>query len=340
MKCDQQVHIRTKNLKEKGKEIDILVVEDDEVLLSQLVNLLKKFFNRVDIASNGIEALNRISERDYDLIITDLVMPLLDGFSLIENIRKEDSEQLILVLSGYSDNENLLQLINMGIDGFLPKPVNIDVVMEKLHKTTEIIYNRKALKHYMKMLEESHAELLQRDSELEETLNEMNQLKLEVKEQNCTEDIAKELMSAEDFAKLYIHEISYLNEEFEILEEHFNTFLLQEHKSINSESIGTIVHLLQQYCKHLEPYGEFAYLQAELCSLAGELAELSASLNIEFSISSFVLLFDHLEQLRKGVFVSQSFHDIHKLDKAFIKVLEDISNEISSSLELVDSLVS
>ncbi|WP_304544879.1 response regulator [Sulfurimonas microaerophilic] len=340
MKRDQQVHIRTKNLKEKGREIDILVVEDDEVLLSQLVKLLKKFFNRVDIASNGIEALNRISERDYDLIITDLVMPLLDGFSLIEKIRQNNSEQLILVLSAYSDNENLLQLIDMGIDGFLLKPVNIDVVMEKLSKTSEIIYNRKALQHYMKMLEESHAELLQRDSELEETLNEMNQLKLEVKEQNTPNDTTQEFMSAEEFAKLYLDEISYLNEEFEILEEHFNTFLLQEHKSITNESIDTIAHLLKQYCKHFETYNEFAYLHGELCSLAGELEELRAYLNIEICISSFILLFDHLEQLRKGVFASQSFHDIHKLDKAFIKVLEDISNEISSSLELVDSLVS
>ncbi len=337
MKKNKRVDIRTKTLKEIGSEIDILVVEDDEVLLSQLVNLLKKFFHRVETASNGLEALNRIAERSYDLIITDLMMPLIDGFGLIESVRKDDEEQLILVLSAYSDTENLLQLIDMGIDGFIMKPVNIDIVMDKLHKTCEIIYNRKALEHYTKMLEDSHAELLQRDRELEETLNEMSQLKLEVKEQKSIDDISqKELMSAESFARLYAHEIANSNEEFEILEERFNSFLLQAHKGMGSESIDIIVDLIKQYCKHLEAYEEFAYLRAELCSLAGELEELRNYINIEIWMSSFVLLFDYLEQLRKGVFASQSFNDIYKLDKPFVKVFEDISKEISSALDLID----
>lgn len=340
MTCNKQVDIRAKTLKERGSEIDILVVEDDEILLSQLVNLLKKFFYKVDVASNGQEALNCLAERNYDLIITDLSMPQIDGFTLIEKIRQNDAEQIILVLSAYSDNDNLLQLINMGIDGFLLKPVNIDIVIEKLYKTSEIIYNRKALEHYMNMLEESHAELLQRDRELEETLNEMSQLKLEVKEQKSTDDIPqKEPMSAEAFAKIYAHELYNSNEEFEILEERFNTFLLQAHKGMNSESIDIIVELIKQYCKHFEAYAEFEYLRAELCSLSGELEELRNYINIEIWMSSFVLLFDNLEQLRKGVFASQSFNDIHKLDKSFAKVLEEISKEISSALELIDDVI-
>ena len=148
------IEATTKMLKEVGSEIDVLLVEDDEILLKQMVHLLSKFFRRVSVSMNGLEALNRLSERSYDLIITDLTMPLIDGFALIENIRQNDSEQNILVLSAHSESEKLLKLINMGIDGFLLKPVNMEIILYKLSQACKEIVHKKELKKYMQILEQ------------------------------------------------------------------------------------------------------------------------------------------------------------------------------------------
>ena len=123
-----------KHLREISFNMNILLVEDDDLLRNQLKQLLSGFFGRIDVAENGLEALEKYSERSYDLIITDIKMPLMNGIELVRKLRDLNSFQNILIISAYSESEKLLELINIGIDGFLLKPINIENILTLLDK--------------------------------------------------------------------------------------------------------------------------------------------------------------------------------------------------------------
>ena len=124
-----------KNLKEIAYEMKLLLVEDDSDLRMQLKIFLGRFFGCINTAENGIEALKMYKEQSYDLVLTDLTMPLMGGIELTEKIRMHNSEQNILILSGHSESDNLITLINLGIDGFLLKPVDMNRVLTQLNES-------------------------------------------------------------------------------------------------------------------------------------------------------------------------------------------------------------
>lgn len=337
MQASKEIQDKIKILKEIGFDVDVLIVEDDEVLLNQIKNLLSKFFRRVDVAVHGLEALNRLSERSYDLIITDLTMPLIDGFSLIENIRKLDLEQKIMVISAHSESQKLLNLIDMGIDAFLLKPVNMEILLLKLYKIAQEIHDKKLLDNYMQMLETSNTELRSKDDVSQATLSgvTMFQEKMQILEQE-EEKIG---ICASDFVKLYPHEIVAINEELEMLEEKFNAFLVQQEKSIDSKKLQIIIELLKEYVVIFDNFLEFQYLVEDLENLIENLETLHININIEIWMPSFVLLFENFEQLRKGIFESQSIQNIHAYDKKFKQIFQYIQRDRDNALDLLGGLL-
>jgi YesN/AraC family two-component response regulator len=190
-----------KQLKEICFEMNLLLVEDDAILLGQLKNLLGRFFGRVDTALNGREAFITYHERHYDLIITDLTMPVLDGIELTRNVKAVNRQQNILVLSAHSESEKLLELISIGIDGFMVKPVNIQVVLTQLAKTCQAIYDHKILDYYSAMLEETNKSLLARNTELDRSLSELT--KLRILQEECQETKPKRALESEEIQEGY-----------------------------------------------------------------------------------------------------------------------------------------
>jgi len=123
-----------------SNKYDILYVEDEPNSRLDIGQLFKDLFNRVDFAENGHEALslyldyNDENHKCYDIVITDIEMPVMDGIELCKNIFQLYEDQQIIVLSAHDQSECLIELINMGVHGFLQKP------FEK-NKTLEILYN-------------------------------------------------------------------------------------------------------------------------------------------------------------------------------------------------------
>ena len=113
------------------KNLSVLFVEDYEPLRLEMAEILEELFKRVSVASNGQEALDAYEEaskeaKGFDLIISDIQMPVMDGVALSKNIRKLNEKQPIMILSAHSDSDYLVQLINIGISKFLSKPINHD----------------------------------------------------------------------------------------------------------------------------------------------------------------------------------------------------------------------
>ena len=102
----------------------ILLAEDDKNLSRSIDILLTLDGFQVISVYNGEEALNKLLRQRYDLLITDIVMPTIDGVELISKIRFLHSELPILVVSGKLNDQLIEQLKNMEINNVLPKPIN------------------------------------------------------------------------------------------------------------------------------------------------------------------------------------------------------------------------
>jgi DNA-binding response OmpR family regulator len=122
------------NLIKFTKNLNILYVEDNIEVQTQTVKMLQSFFKSIKIASNGKIALELfLSNIDsYDILITDIKMPILDGLSLIESIRKINKKIPIIVLSAHDNKEYFLKTINAGIDGYILKPYNLEQISSSL----------------------------------------------------------------------------------------------------------------------------------------------------------------------------------------------------------------
>ncbi len=138
------------NLLEKyGREIAILFVEDDENLSKEMALLLKDIFYKVDIAYDGEEAFFKYmsSTNNYDLIITDIQMPNMDGIELIKNIYRINPEQKVVVLSAHSESHYLMELVNVGVFQFVLKPIDYDNFLEVIFNVSRNIYNKRVYKN-------------------------------------------------------------------------------------------------------------------------------------------------------------------------------------------------
>ncbi|MBM0637452.1 response regulator transcription factor [Campylobacter sp. VicNov18] len=121
------------------KDLIILVVEDEVKARESLINVLSNRFSKVIGAQNGDEGLKKFKKFKPDLVITDIAMPIMDGLDMAREIKEISDDVPIVVLSAYSEKERLLRSIDIGIDKYLIKPVDI----EELFKVLDYLVDEK-----------------------------------------------------------------------------------------------------------------------------------------------------------------------------------------------------
>ena len=143
-----------KQLYQYTKDLHLLYVEDDKNLREETAEILQDFFKSVEVAVDGQEGLDKYrsfhqEHKHYvDIVLTDINMPNMDGISLSKAILKEHSYQSIFVVSAYNETEYLLQLINLGISGFILKPFQSQQLIKTLYTKAQAIHNEKLLNTY------------------------------------------------------------------------------------------------------------------------------------------------------------------------------------------------
>ncbi len=124
----------------------ILIVEDDPTVGESLRQLLKRKGHEILLASNGKEALQLFRHKIVDLMITDVVMPKMDGIELLEAVKGLRPETEVIVISAQGTIEKAVQAMKLGAFDFIEKPINpkvISLLMERaLEKQTLILQNR------------------------------------------------------------------------------------------------------------------------------------------------------------------------------------------------------
>jgi two-component system alkaline phosphatase synthesis response regulator PhoP len=123
----------------------ILVVEDDSHLAEGLkLNLTLEGYE-VKIAADGSSALQKWKEWQPDLIVLDIMLPQIDGLSVLRNIRLEDERVPILILSAKGDSEDRVKGFSYGVDDYLAKPFNLDEFLLRVKRLlTRVSWSRGA----------------------------------------------------------------------------------------------------------------------------------------------------------------------------------------------------
>ena len=116
------------------KKLTLLLIEDDKELKDGLSETLSIFFNKILIAENGIEALKILESNSIDMIITDYVMPLMDGEEFCRNIRNKNYKIPITIISNYYEKEKLIKLIDLELTNYVLKTVNYEDLIDCLKK--------------------------------------------------------------------------------------------------------------------------------------------------------------------------------------------------------------
>jgi DNA-binding NtrC family response regulator len=100
----------------------ILIADDEEIMRDVLSELLSSESYKVDLAENGLQALEMIREKEYGVILLDLMMPELDGLQVLEELKKTENGPKILVLTAYGSIEKAFKTSQLGAYGFITKP--------------------------------------------------------------------------------------------------------------------------------------------------------------------------------------------------------------------------
>ena len=121
-----------RELAEKLNKFTVLVVEDDNEIRKRILNTLSFYFKKVYESRDGIDGYESFLELKPDLLISDIEMPDGNGIELVKNIRKINSFIPIIVLSAYSKEEYLLNLINLNINQYILKPASNESLLNAI----------------------------------------------------------------------------------------------------------------------------------------------------------------------------------------------------------------
>jgi len=113
------------------KQFLILLVDDDERILNFLRSKLNALGYKVLSACNGLEALEQVKGQEPDLMVLDLLMPKLDGFETLKELRNFSTIPVIILTAKGADSEKIKGL-ELGADDYLPKPFNPDELVARI----------------------------------------------------------------------------------------------------------------------------------------------------------------------------------------------------------------
>ena len=137
-----------------SKSIKLLYVEDDDDARQTTLKLLSNFFDDITIAVDGLDGINKFQNSKFDLIISDINMPELNGLEMLKVIREIDKDISVLMLSAHDDSVYFVKAIELNVDGYILKPLQLEQFTTTLIKIIQKINLLEIQKDYQKHLED------------------------------------------------------------------------------------------------------------------------------------------------------------------------------------------
>lgn len=122
------------------ENLKLLCVEDDEFTLEQMMAYLKRRGAKVFGAKDGLEGIKQYEIHKPDIIVADLLMPGMDGMEMLRRLKDEHPGIHAIVVTSVNDLDTVLETMDMGVDNYILKPFDFDVLVMKLNKIADEIY--------------------------------------------------------------------------------------------------------------------------------------------------------------------------------------------------------
>ena len=116
-----------------SKTTSVLLVEDDKYLSSSLFEQLTRELYDTKVANDGQEALDRLKENQFDLVILDLKLPKVNGFDVLQHIKTNAPFTKVIVLTSYADLNNVEKVKQLGADDVIEKPYDLGELFDAIN---------------------------------------------------------------------------------------------------------------------------------------------------------------------------------------------------------------
>lgn len=130
-------------LPDRAEAMNILIIEDSKVIAGALRDGLGRLGYAVDAVGDGLAGLEYARHRSYDVIILDLMLPGLDGLSVLQRLRKEEQPAHVLILSAKGQVEDRVRGLQLGADDYMVKPFSFNELCARLASLVRRKYDRK-----------------------------------------------------------------------------------------------------------------------------------------------------------------------------------------------------
>jgi DNA-binding response OmpR family regulator len=155
----------------------ILLIEDEANLRHNLTVLLEGEGYHVSCAEDGAEGIRKLQEAPFDLVITDVVMPQVDGFQVMEYLKDHVPDVVVVAITAYVSTESAIEALRHGAYDYLAKPFDVDLMQIVIRRALEKARMQKAFRHYMGELElrveERTRNLAEANIHLEQSMEEL-----------------------------------------------------------------------------------------------------------------------------------------------------------------------
>ena len=122
-----------------GEKTSILILDDEAIVLKRLRPSLEKAGYETEVFSQSSDASNRIMEKDFDIVITDLKMEGLDGMQFLTQVKERSPRTEVIVITGFATMETAKESFQKGVFDFLAKPFKLGEILETVKKAEKKI---------------------------------------------------------------------------------------------------------------------------------------------------------------------------------------------------------
>ena len=346
-----------KNIKlmlQYSKYLNILYVEDDISLVKTTSELLLNYFKTIDVAYNGQEGLEKYKEyysenkKYYDLIITDINMPKLNGIEMGKEILKINEFQSIVITTAHNETEFLSKSIELGVDGFVTKPIKNEQLTKVLYKACRAISDHKFVDNHIELVEALNIELDDKNKLLEKQNKELTDKNTKLEKSSRMLDtmvhkeqlIHPEKVSAETFEES-VHD-KYIQEQIEhLIYDDLNELrdihseidlniinILESEGSMDMHALPNLIQQFTKYASILSAYSFFDKISTSMKSFVFTLKDNPLPDNEEYVTNIFMLLESFMYVLGKWQddLSLGDANNINSLDASMISDMNTILN--------------
>jgi len=119
--------------------IEILVIDDEQIVGQRLKASLEKEGYALETFTDPVKALDRIRQKTFDVVVTDIRMDNLDGITVLEEVRKKSQRSKVIIITGYATLEIAREALTKGAFDFIAKPFKLNEIRQAIKKAEEAL---------------------------------------------------------------------------------------------------------------------------------------------------------------------------------------------------------